>query len=158
TIAREEAPRERGRDPGFETAEARGEPDTGEEPGQFPGGRREHRFVEIVEIEVDETVVPAKAPEVLEVEVARDPCEGRIVEHRVREPILVEEVTGAAEERERAHAHRAVLEGEALRLATAMEGSDPLDDRRGDRGSRGRGHRATRDEWHGLAGDRGVPG
>src|SRR4029077_17433373 len=51
--------------------------ETGGESGEIPTGRRQVRFVEIVEIEVAEAIVALVAAEVLQVQIAREPGERR---------------------------------------------------------------------------------
>ncbi len=45
----------------------------GREPRHLVGARRQHRFVEIVDVEVDDAVVPLGGAEILEMEIAGNP-------------------------------------------------------------------------------------
>src|SRR5579872_7468520 len=74
------------------------------EPGKVPGDRRQRAFVEVVEVEVGEAVISLERAEVLEVKVSAHPSARShlyMLVQRTATHVLIEEVTGAAEEGER---------------------------------------------------------
>lgn len=100
----------------------------GEETDEVPGARRQHRFVEIVDVEIDEAVVALEAAEVFEVQVAAQPGARRFAERRLRREALVEQVAGGAEEDEGAGAHVAELERQPLGVAPGVERQNAAND------------------------------
>lgn len=98
----------------------------GRAASQVPGAGRERGFVEVVEVEVLEPVVARERAEVLDVQVAANPRERGVVQWRGARPVLVEEVAGAAEEREGTLPHALVLPMQALGVTTLIEATDPL--------------------------------
>ena len=112
----------------LETQTLRSDEDAREEAGKIVGHRRQGCLIEIVEVEVGETIVSLVTPEVLQVEIAGDPGQWCPVEYRLAMPVLVEEVAGPAHEREGILAHRLVLQSQPLGLATRVVSLNALDD------------------------------
>jgi hypothetical protein len=114
----------------LETQALRSDEDAREEAGKIVGHRRQGGLIEIIEVEVGETIVTLVTPEVLQVEIAGDPGQWCPVEYRLSLPVLVEQVAGPAHERECILAHCLVLQRQPLGLATRVVSLNALYDRR----------------------------
>src|SRR5262249_55223953 len=103
------------------------QPEARHQPREIPGDRRQSGFVEIVDVEIGEAIVPLVAAEILQMEIAADPGGRGVVERRPLRPVLVEEMACPPEEREGVGGHGFEFEIQALRLAALIERGDPLD-------------------------------
>ena len=104
------------------------EGNAGEHADEFPHCGGEGGFVEIVEVEIDKTVVALVDSEILHVGVATNPdlWGGRELARFFRE-VFVEEMSSAAEERKGGLGEDLVFERKPLWIATVMESEDALE-------------------------------
>src|SRR5262245_1750935 len=69
----------------------------GQKTSQIPGTGSKHRLIKVVDVEIDKAIITFIPSKVLEVQIATDPDSRCTTHERSRGPILVKEMTGAAE-------------------------------------------------------------
>src|SRR5262245_1095818 len=100
---------------------------TGEEARHVPRTRRQYRFVKIVQVKVRQAIVAFIASEVFQMQVAVDPGPRGLIQRACVRPILIEQMTGPAQEGEGIFPHSSILAAQALRVATVVVGNDALE-------------------------------
>src|ERR1039457_1386664 len=101
---------------------------TSQEPHQITGGGCQRCFIEVVEIEINKTIVSLVAAKVLQVKIATDPGRGRLEEWTAGTQSCVEQMACTTQENKGVLSHHAELQFHAFRIPSGVELLDLLQD------------------------------